>query len=333
MGYSRARVKVVARYLNLISHVLNMFECNDESIYPSYGNLTIVLMREIHKKLEHSSSSCHHHASVLSFFADAIDNLRSPLIKMLLANEILLKLHNSSSHAVSLSTPVQLIRTKFLHPRVPEGDEKSSASNKVEHEEEASSAKRSRRDEADDEKYLALSQTRRAIKAEITEDCYLKLLLLLSSSINHFYRLSSCYKEVVQQQRSSSQVAQETAKVVLDSTVVKLDIKPQQQPENLLNGRSHIKGHHEDESDDEMFLSAAAKVDMNEEVSHRRMYLVPKKNVHIKLTFETISFYGNEVMQQKKLTNLIKKCHEKYGGKFDEWLKFVESVEFVWAIH
>lgn len=355
LGYPRATVKIVARFLNLISHVVNIFECSDESTFPSYSSYTMDFVREIHKKVidNFHSSSCHHPNP--SFYADAIDNLRSPLIKMLLANEILQNLHKSNFYPVSLSTPLKLIRKKeflkFNSTRMPRGNdgksredvdsagnENSNASNKVENgnEDEAfgmMKAKR-RKEMRSDEKYPVLSQTRRAIKAEITEDCYLKLLLLLSSSINHFYRLISCYREVkVLQQRSrststSSQVAAKVDSKIFSDSSLKLDMKPlQPQPEILLNGQSHTKG--EQNSNNNEFNEKL--VDRNEEVVTRRIYLVPKKSVSIKLSEETIVFYCDEMNKLSQLTSLIKKCHEEHGEKFDEWLKFVERIE--WEIH
>lgn len=278
-----ASVDVIARLLNLIVAVVNMYECSDESTGPSYGQLTIVLAREIHRILQQQDEF--QHASKLEFIVDAIRKLRTPLIKMLLTNEVLEKLHNAAQHAISLSTPLRLVgeRDEFLL--------KFNATRKSPRENDESEPKRQRLQSA--EKHSA-SQTRRAIRtSEITEDCYLKLLLLSASSINHFYQLSSCYTD-------SSPFA------------VKLELAA---PQNLPANCRNIK-----DTDEKV------AVELGELLPPRRRYLVPKKYCSIKLTYETISFYSDEVRQLNELTNLIKKCQREQRGKFDEWLKQLGSV-------
>jgi hypothetical protein len=54
-----------------------------------------------------------------------------------------------------------------------------------------------------------------------------------------------------------------------------------------------------------------------------------KKLVAIKLTIESCLFYRNEMKHLILLTKLIKKCHEKYGEEFTEWMKFVESLNII----
>lgn len=282
LRYPRANVKIIARFLNLISHVVNVIDCPNENSIPNYGNCNINLARELFNRLEQSTKKSH------NFYIDAIDNIPSPLIKMLLATEILQNLHKSKFAPLSLSVPCNLILKKeFLKFNSTEMLEGESMS---------------------DEKYPAPSQTlsqtntRRAIKAEITENCYLKLLLLLSSSINHFYGTVSSYREL---QKLSSSTSEFTAD----------DMKPENCAAHspLLSSQSSS--------------SSLDNVDLNEEVSMRRVDLSFKKSVHIKLTMETCFFYRNEMKHLTLLTKLIKKCHEKYGEeRFREWMKFVESM-------
>jgi hypothetical protein len=292
MKYPQANVRIIARMLNLISHVINIFECADETSYPYYGNFTKDFVREIHLRLE-DSQTC---------YIDAIEILPSPLIKMLLATEILQNIHNSSFYPVSLSHPINLICKKeflkFNSTKKLEGEGVITCNGKW---------------SESDEKYPALSQTRRAIKAEITQDCYLKLLLLLSSSINHFYRIVSSYKEV--QKRSN---AQTTTVSSSQSSFSDSAIKPENSTSNLQPPSFSFPNSLDN-----------FQVDLNEKVSMRRVDLRFKKLVAIKLTIESCLFYRNEMKHLILLTKLIKKCHEKYGEEFTEWMKFVESLNII----
>lgn len=88
-NHPKPHVEVISRLLNLICHVTNLYEYPDETFeYPNYKQRTMDLVQVIQKSIE-DSYYCE------EFYLRAMLNIKSPLIRMLLANSLLQKINNT----------------------------------------------------------------------------------------------------------------------------------------------------------------------------------------------------------------------------------------------
>lgn len=103
--HPKPHVEVISRLLNLISHVTNLYEYPDETFeYPNYKQRTMDLVQVIQKSIE-DSYYCE------EFYLRAMLNIKSPLIRMLLANALLQKINNTPQ-TISLKVPFDCISNK-----------------------------------------------------------------------------------------------------------------------------------------------------------------------------------------------------------------------------
>lgn len=137
----------------------------------------------------------------------------------------------------------------------------------------------------------------KAKQCRIVQSDYLRLLLIYAEALNSYYRISSALAEV------------KKAEITPSSSTVK-DIKPV-----------------EEAFDSKKFKKSIKHVDLNEEVCLRKIDLNFKKMVHIRLTKEACSFYRDEIKNLLLLIKLIKYYHQKYGAKFDDWMRFIQKLE------
>lgn len=169
MNYPKKAIKVMARLLNLVSHVLNLHEYPDKMVeYPSYGNNTLNLVHEIQKQVDKLENYD------FDLNVRVIANVRSPLIQMLLTKDAIQKITNTVK-PISLEVPYELIKTKeFLnYPEKLGVVEKNG------------------------EKY-PYNERKKAKRGsgEVTQEGYLRLLRIYAGSVNSFYRIHAGFKEL-----------------------------------------------------------------------------------------------------------------------------------------
>lgn len=103
--HPKPHVEVISRLLNLISQVTNLYEYPDVNFeYPNYKQRTMDLVQVIQKSIE-DSYYCE------EFYLRAMLNIKSPLIRMLLANTLLQKINNTPQ-TISLKVPFDCISNK-----------------------------------------------------------------------------------------------------------------------------------------------------------------------------------------------------------------------------
>lgn len=161
LQYPKQNVEVLSRLLNLVSHVLNVYECPEDTIAcPSYKNTTLNLVHEIQKTSENSVYYS------MNLILDVIEHTRSPLTQMLLVNKILENIHKTSK-PISLEVPFDLIRKKtFLKF------------------ENVIGVTRRR-----DKKFPFYDPNRKLEPLEFTQRGYLKLLRVYAGAVNKYYRI------------------------------------------------------------------------------------------------------------------------------------------------
>lgn len=161
--YPKSNVEVISRLLNLIVNVTNLHEYPDETFeYPMYKQRTTDLVQVIKSLIEDSAFYSE------QFFLRVTENIRSAMIKMLLANEILKKINNSGPHDVSLKVPFECIQDKKFNMFSSTVDPPSN-----------------------DARY------------KVTQDGYLKLLQIYAEAINKYYSIQEGIVDVESQEESS----------------------------------------------------------------------------------------------------------------------------------
>lgn len=158
-GFSTDKVRVIARLINVISQVLNLYEYPDENIdylsYKSFSiNLAEALKNAIHKNAPNS----------IDLTIATVEKLRSPLLQMLLCHDALKNIQNISKPP-SLEVPLELICSKAF-AKLPK--ERTS-----------------------------LSPGKRATprRVKTTQEQFLKLVAIYMRSINAFYLIKDCYQK------------------------------------------------------------------------------------------------------------------------------------------
>lgn len=144
--FPKSKVEVMSRLLNLVINVTNLYEYPDETFeYPMYKQRTTDLVQVIKSSIESSAFFSE------QFFLRVTENIKSPMIKMLLANEILQKINNKP-HEVSLKVPFDCIRDKVFNT------------------------------------YSSTVETKDA-RYKVTQKGYLKLLKIYAEAINDFFSI------------------------------------------------------------------------------------------------------------------------------------------------
>ena len=278
LNYPPENLRVVSRLLNLVAQVTNLYEYPDETFeYPSYGSLTMDLIRTIQKSLE--SSSKH---SVELYIAVA-ENLRSPLLRMLLMNEVIGKIRGKNEK-ISLEIPFESIRHKEWIKFKDAGSLEKAETAKV-----AAELTSITSGPPVYSRFLTANSNLKPKKLEITQKSCLKVLLIFAAAINDFYHIQVSVKEMHESKIEPIPATDSTSFV---------DREPQLDDNNL-----------------------------EEKVTMRKPDLNFKKLVHIKLSLDTCTFYRNEIKYFMILPKLIKKCSEKFGEQFDDWMELVKSIE------
>lgn len=155
----------------MVATVLNVHEYPDETFeYPIYKQLTMNIVREIKKTLENSVYFNY------NVFVNAIEHLRSPLLKMLLSNELLLHFEPCSS-SISLQNVYNLVRnSSFLTYKESKNNQKLSIVNSM--------------------KYPVFDKKPKLEKRLFIQKDYLKLLKLYTESTIDYYRINDGVKEL-----------------------------------------------------------------------------------------------------------------------------------------
>lgn len=172
LAYPTEEIRVVSRLISLVGQLLNLHEYPDQTVeYPFYKNITMDLVRSIQQTTEKSA-----HYSI-ELFTSVVENLRSPLIQMLLTNLMLQKIHNRV-HAVSLQIPYESLRDQ-------------------------------RFDDFNDEPAKAIPQSfvkhpvvdrkKKAKLFKIHRRAYLKLLRIHCEAIDGYYRIQAGFAEFTKQ--------------------------------------------------------------------------------------------------------------------------------------
>ncbi|XP_070489754.1 uncharacterized protein [Chironomus tepperi] len=268
LKYPVEKIRVISRLLNLIINVINMYEYPEETIqYPVYKAYTSNLVNEIQKTVE---SSVYYS---MELYIDVIENLRSPMVRMLLANQVYSKIIGQNL-PISLNVPFKAILNRDF--------QKFSKSTKVLVEQKK------------DETYPRFDAKKTAKKCRVTQDNFIKLMMLYSDAVIKNYHLIDIINEIKQAQECSSDV-----EMKYQPTISKF-------------------------AD---FMKQLESIDLNEKVSLRTVDLHTQNLVHIRLTKDNCTFYRNEIRNVPLIIKLIQKCHQKYDSQFDEWLKMVDEMQ------
>lgn len=169
LGYPKDKIKVMSRLLNVISHVLNLYEYPDEvNEYPIYKTISENLVREIKKIVD--AASCHD----ADLIADVLENIRSPLLQILLAHATLQNIQKDTK-PISLEVLYNMIRTKEFAKYCVKTPRKSKNS---------------------EEKYPTFHRSGNTECAEISQEAFLKLIRIYFEAINSFYCIKACVDEL-----------------------------------------------------------------------------------------------------------------------------------------
>lgn len=175
--------------LSLVGNVINMYEYPDDTFeYPAYKNYSNDFAREIQRTIENSN-----YYSV-NLYLNVIENVRSPLIRMLLAGFLHTKITGHSKKS-SLSIPFNAIYKQ----EIDSFDDKLSKKNPK-----------------NSEQYPIYDPKRKLKRCVIVQEDFLRHLLLYAESVNSFYQISAAYNAI-----QKTEVAP-----VLSSTILCTNFKP-----------------------------------------------------------------------------------------------------------
>lgn len=268
LKYPKEKIKIISRLLNLIINVTNMYEYPEEPIeYPMYRVHTTNLVNQIQKTVESSAYYS------MDLYMDVIENLRSPMAQILLANQLYSKIIGQNL-PISLNIPFKSIINRDFH--------KFSKSTKVFEEQNKG------------ETYPRFDANKIARKFKITQDDFLKLMMLYSDALIKNYHLVDILNEIKMTKQCS--------------TDVEMKYKPTS-------------------SKFADFIKQLESIDLNEKVKLRSVDLNGQNSSQIRLTKDNCTFYRNEIKNVPLIIKLIKKCHQKYDTQFDEWLKMVDEIQ------
>lgn len=139
------------------------------------------------------------------------------------------------------------------------------------------------------EKYPRVDRERKLLKCKISQRNFIKLLMLYADAVIKNFHLNDVINEIKNGDHPDDAVE---------------DIEMKHQPQSFV---------------------CYENIDLNEKVSLRSVQMTPK-SVHIRLTKDNCTFYRNEIKNLGMLVKLIRRCAEKYNGKFDEWVEMLPEV-------
>lgn len=268
LKYPKEKIRIISRLLNLIINVINMYEYPEETTqYPIYKEYTLSLVNQIQKTVKSSSYYS------MELYMDVIENLRSPMVRMLLANQLHSKIVGQSL-PISLNIPFKsIINRDFL---------KFSKSTKI------------FEDMNKNETYPRFDAQKVARKNKVTQDDFLKLMMLYSDALIKNYHLVDIINEIKMAEQCSTDV----------------EVKCKPTSSKYADLKKQLKS-----------------IDLNEKVKLRSVDLNGQNSSQIRLTKENCTFYKNEIRNVPLIIKLIKKCHQKYDTQFDEWLNVLEEIQ------
>lgn len=154
--------------LSLVSNVINMYEYPDDTFeYPVYRNFSLDFAREIQRNIENSNYNS------IDLYHSVAENVRSPLIRMLLASFQLSRITKETMKP-SLSVPFNSI---YMH------EIKSFSDVPI--------VRHSR----GIEQYPIHDEKKKPKQCKIGQSDFLRLLLIYAESVNSYYRISSALVE------------------------------------------------------------------------------------------------------------------------------------------
>jgi hypothetical protein len=268
LKYPMEKIRIISRLLNLIINVINMYEYPEDNIqYPIYKAYTSNLVNEIQKTVE---SSVYYS---MELYINVIENLRSPMVRMLLANQLYSKIIGQNL-PFSLNTPFKTIFNRDF--------QKFSKSTKVLEELKK------------DETYPRFDAKKIAKKCRVTQDDFIKLMMLYSDAVIKNFHLLDVMNEIKKTRQCST------------------DVEMKYQPTT---------------SKFADFIKQLESIDLNEKVNLRSVDLNAQNLVQIRLTKDNCTFYRNEVKNVQLIIKLIKKCHQRYDSQFDEWARMMDEMQ------
>ncbi|CAG9800788.1 unnamed protein product [Chironomus riparius] len=268
LKYPVDKIRIISRLLNLITNVINMYEYPEDNIqYPIYKTYTTNLVNEIQKTVESSSYYS------MELYINVIENIRSPMIRMLLANQLYSKIIGQTL-PISLNTPFKTMLNRDF--------QKFSKSTKVLEELKK------------DETYPRFDAKKIAKKCRVTQDDFIKLMMLYSDAVIKNFHLLDVMNEIKRTRQCST------------------DVEMKHQPTS---------------SEFADFKKRLESIDLNEKVNLRSVDLNAQNFVQIRLTKDNCTFYRNEVKNVQIMIKLIKKCHQRFDSQFDEWARMMDEMQ------
>jgi hypothetical protein len=175
LDYPPENLRVISRLLNVVAQVTNLYEYPDETFeYPNYGSLSVDLVRTIQKTIEASSR---HSVKLITTVAE---NLRSPLMKMLLMSQTLEKIRGAAK--ISLEVPFEILRNKEW--------EKFKQEVKIE-----------RAKQQVPLRYPVLVAKQQPRKVEVSQKDFLNVSRIFAASINDFYQIKASVNGIYKVQK------------------------------------------------------------------------------------------------------------------------------------
>jgi hypothetical protein len=122
-------------------------------------------------------------------------------------------------------------------------------------------------------------------------------------SINSFYRISDLAKEM------EADRGQSLSQVDSASTISSQPSIP-----DFFNFK------------DKIYEVLEKAVNLNEKVEISKRGNNFRKMFHIKVSKDVFLFYRSEIKWFSLIKQVVRDCHGKYEGKFDQWLEYMENV-------
>jgi hypothetical protein len=197
LNYPASKIRVISRLLSLVAQVINMSEYPDSSVmeYPIFKNYSIDLANEIQKSVENSVFYN------IDLYLKVTERIRSPLIRMILTNNLHSKIcgekvQTPSSMSVVFNTMQNKDFEKF-------------------HEEAA----RIQNGNAEESIYVRYSvyEKRNVKRCKVSKCEYLKLMLIYAESVNSFYQIKAGFENYKKQRNRTSLSTQSQIYVDIES--------------------------------------------------------------------------------------------------------------------
>ena len=265
LKYPLEKIRIISRLLNLITNVINMYEYKENSVqYPIHAAYTTNLVNEIQKTVEGSVYYS------MDLYINVIKNLRSPMVQMLLTNQLYSKIIGQTL-PITLNVPLKAIFDRHF--------QKFSKTPKVQDE------------LTKGETYPRFDAKKKAKNCKVTQDDFIKLMMLYSDAVIKHYNLIDIINEIKKAPECSTEVKMKNQFEFASFT-------------------KHLKN-----------------IDLNEKVTLQSVDLSSQHLVHIRLTKDNCTFYRNEIKNVTLIIKLIRKCQQKFDSQFDEWARMVDEIQ------